>query len=128
MLYCGNCKAQYLANDDHRFCVECGAPVRLVRSKSAPSAAFISDISSDPMAYGQPGLTPELTSLAAGLTMVDIGDRVTNVYYVNNYPGYCACGGERLGQGRCFRCPRCTRDPICVNHFDTELRLCQSCN
>ena len=131
MIHCGSCEAQYHVNDDHKFCSECGSSVRTIQSKPFSPPVHILDMQSrisDLITYKRPGLTSELTGRAEGLTEVDIGDRITNVYYSINGPVYCAYGGERLGQEECFRCPGCNKDPICVDHFDNELRLCQSCS
>ena len=132
MLHCGNCEAEYHVNDDHEFCTECGTSVRTIQSNRISPPANILNMQSrisDLITYHQPGLTSELTGISEGLTVIDIGDRITNVYYSINGPIYCAYGGERLGrEAECFRCTGCNKDPICVDHFDNEPRLCQSCS
>jgi formylglycine-generating enzyme required for sulfatase activity len=106
MLYCPNCRTER----EGEFCSHCGA-----RLQASPPAGPLLE-----QKRGDTGLDRSVSQ-----TVVFSPQRAPEA---DALPwDTCPIDGKFVRRDRTFRCRRCNRDHLCVEHLDPDLRVCSEC-
>jgi ubiquitin-protein ligase len=124
MANCPHCQTEYTPDSDQEFCNECGK--KLASVSTAPDTEAVESPEEQPAPPSQVS-----SSTSGGVRTTAVGEHIIAGQNVTVHQGveveYCTSGAERIYGGRSFRCPRCSRSPVCPQHYDEERKLCTSC-
>ena len=111
---CPQCNNEY--TPPQNFCTVCGSD--LVQT---PTAKITLPTSAEGPTTAGPG--------KGGLSIDERSYQAEKIEIVQQGSGqdFCAYGGERVYEDRSYRCPRCGRHPLCIQHYDQTKRQCAYC-
>ena len=132
MATCPNCNTEYTPSDDQGFCDNCGTALAAappVVESMAPTTQYVPEqpaqaasvASTEGPRNSKTTIVGEHNITGDRITVIQGGDAATAIQY-------CKSGNERIVWGEdTFKCPKCLKSPICVDHFTPSKSMCQPC-